>query len=82
MMSVVAKYLLSLGMTQKSVAERLYISQPAISLYKKDARGIKARISPELHAELVELAKRISQAKAEKNVLEKEILQLYIKHFL
>lgn len=61
--ALVAKRLIENGFSQKQVADRLRLSQPAISQYKRDLRGQKTGIFvdyPQLLEETNTIAKRVA----------------------
>ncbi len=57
--SQIAKRLMEHGLSQKQVAERLGVSQPAISQYKRDLRGYKKGIFTD-HPELLDMIDKIA----------------------
>lgn len=61
--SLVAKNLMDNGFSQKQVADRLGLSQPAISQYKRDLRGKSTGVFvdyPQLLEDAGVIAKRVS----------------------
>ena len=63
MRALVAKKLIESGFSQKQAADRLGLSQPAISQYKRDLRGKRTGIFtdyPKLLEEANEIAKRVA----------------------
>lgn len=64
---VAHKLITEFGLTQRQAAERMGMSQPAISQYKRQLRGVKKTVfeeSPELQAMVNELAKRLATGQA------------------
>ena len=63
MRSMIAKKLIENGFSQKQVADRLGLSQPAISQYKRDLRGKRTGIFvdyPQLLEDANSIAKRVA----------------------
>jgi len=61
--ALVAKRLIENGYSQKKAAEKLGLSQPAISQYKRDLRGQKTGIFtdyPQLLEDAGQIAKRVA----------------------
>ncbi|MBU0953314.1 MAG: helix-turn-helix domain-containing protein [Nanoarchaeota archaeon] len=56
----IAKRMMEHGLSQKQVAERLGVSQPAISQYKRDLRGYKKGIFND-HPDLLDFIDKIAQ---------------------
>ncbi len=60
---IARKLVVNYGLSQKQAAEKLGVSQPAISQYKRDLRGFKTGIfkeNPKLLEDVNSLAKRIA----------------------
>lgn len=60
--SLVTKQLLETGLSQKQIADRLGLTQPAISQYKNDLRGRSGAFSehPDAMEEIKTLSRRIA----------------------
>jgi predicted transcriptional regulator len=61
--AIVAKRLIESGFSQKQIADRLGLSQPAISQYKRDLRGKRNDVfseNPRLHEEINTIAGRVA----------------------
>jgi len=70
MRALVAKKLIENGFSQKQVADRLGLSQPAISQYKRDLRGKSTGIFvnyPQLLEDSNSIAKRVASGEISMN---------------
>jgi len=77
--SLIAKKLISdYGLSQKQVAEKLGITQPAISQYNKSIRGIKYHLFQDQEAKdfIDNLTKRIAENQITPEMLNYEFLEL------
>jgi len=76
--SALAKELSNGGMSQKSVADALGTSQPAVSQYLRDLRGAKNHFTSdqELLQMLQEICRKISEKEIDSEGLKKEMLAI------
>jgi hypothetical protein len=77
--SLVTKNLLENGLSQKQVADRLGLTQPAISQYKRNLRGKKGEIfseNPGLFESLCALSKKIAAGEMSMNQATSEVFRL------
>ena len=74
--SAVAKGLIESGMNQQAVAKRLGVSQPAVSQYLRDLRGMNNKIFSEknVSAEIEKICREIMSGS--EHVLEKRICEV------
>ncbi len=73
--AVLSNYLINYGMTQQETADRLYLSQAAVALYKKQVRGKKVKEleeKPEVKKRLEELAGILLSKSLMEDELDKE----------
>jgi len=78
MRALVAKKLIENGFSQKQVADRLGLSQPAISQYKRDLRGKQTDIFvdyPQLLEESNLIAQRVSAGEISMDTATSEIFE-------
>jgi predicted transcriptional regulator len=77
--AVMAKKLLENGFSQKDAAQRLGLSQPAISQYRRNLRGFKTRLieaNPRLQERVDSLARRLSEEAVPEKELNMELLEI------
>lgn len=82
--AAVAKRLMENGLSQKQVADRLGLSQPAISQYKRDLRGKKTGIFadyPQLLEDIHSLAGRVASGEIDINKATSEIFSTCMQLF-
>lgn len=70
--SILARELLSKGFSKKDIADRLYLSKSAISLYLRKKRGLSFKELEE-NAEALEKIKKLANTLAEKRLNKKEL---------
>ncbi len=73
--SVLSNHLINSGLTQQEAADRLYLSQAAVALYKKQVRGKRVKEleeKPEVRKRLEELAGILLSKSLMEDELEKE----------
>lgn len=77
--SMLARELLSKGFSKKDIAERLYLSKPAISLYLRRKRGISFREleeNEEVLGKIKSLANSLAEKRLSKEELEEEFCRI------
>ncbi|MBI4181778.1 MAG: helix-turn-helix domain-containing protein [Candidatus Aenigmarchaeota archaeon] len=80
-----AKKLMETGLSQKQIAERLGLSQPAISQYKRDLRGRKTGVFadyPRLLEEARQIAHRIAAGEISMDQAHGEIFAACSQHLV
>lgn len=76
--ALVAKRLIENGFSQKQVADRMALSQPAISQYKRDLRGHKTGVFtdyPQLLEDTNSIAKRVASGEISMDQATSEIFE-------
>ena len=77
--AIIANKMISFGLTQQEVANKLYLTQGAVALYKKQARGKKVDkldVKLEAKAKIEELAGKIISINLKKEELEAEYCEI------
>ncbi len=73
--AVLSNHLINSGLTQQEVADRLYLSQAAVALYKKQVRGKRVKEleeKPDVRKRLEELAGVLLSKSLMEDELDKE----------
>ncbi|MBL7206444.1 MAG: transcriptional regulator [Candidatus Aenigmarchaeota archaeon] len=76
--AIIAKKMISSGMNQKDIAEKLRITQPAVSQYKRDTRGHAAIFDekPELREAIEKIAEKVANGELNIDDATGEIIDL------
>ncbi|MCD6274693.1 MAG: hypothetical protein J7J15_01550 [Candidatus Aenigmarchaeota archaeon] len=77
--AIIAKKLINFGFTQQEIADKLYLSQGAVALYKKQARGKKVKEleeKPEVKEKIEELSEKIISRDLKMEELEAEYCRI------
>ena len=78
--AMIAKKLMELGLTQQEIADKLYLTQPAIALYKKNLRGKRVEElekNEEVKRKVEEIARKIMTENLKAEEIEKEYLEIF-----
>jgi predicted transcriptional regulator len=78
--AMIAKKLISYGLTQQEIANKLYLTQPAIAFYKKSLRGKRLEElekKEEVRRKIEEIARKIMTKNLKEEELEKEYLEIF-----
>ena len=77
--AIIANRLINSGLTQQETADKLYLTQGAIALYKKQARGKRIKdVEEKMEAKerIEELAKKLISKEFKEDELEKEYCEI------
>ncbi len=78
--AIIANKLINSGLTQQEAADKLYLSQGAIALYKKQVRGKRVKEleeKNEIKERIEELAGKLISKNLKEDELEKEYLDIF-----
>lgn len=78
--AMIAKNLINYGLTQQEVANKLYLTQPAIAFYKKNLRGKKIEElekKEEIRNKVAEVAKKLITKNLKEDEVEKEYIDIF-----
>lgn len=78
--AIIANKLINSGLTQQEAGNKLYLSQGAIALYKKRARGKRVKELEEMNEvkeQIEELAGKLISKNLKEEELEKEYLEIF-----
>jgi len=78
--AMIAKKLISFGLTQQEIASKLYLTQPAIVFYKKNLRGKKTE-DLEKNIKVIRKVEEIARNIMTKNLKEDELEKKYLEIF-
>jgi predicted transcriptional regulator len=78
--AMIAKKLMGLGLTQQEIANKLYLTQPAIAFYKRNLRGKKLEElenKEEIKNKIEELSRIILTKDLKEDELEEKYLEIF-----
>jgi len=78
--AMIAKKLMEYGLTQQEIADKLYLTQPAIAHYKKNLRGKRVEElekNEEVKRKINEIARKIMMRNLKEEEIEKEYLEIF-----
>lgn len=78
--ALVARKLINNGLTQQEVANKLYLTQPAITFYRKSLRGKKIEKlekKEDIKKKIDEIARKVMTKNLKEDELEKEYIEIF-----